>query len=284
MDMRWDDVRLFLAIARTGTLTAAAPTLAMSQPTAGRRLRALERSCGCALFQRTPRGFVLTGEGQALVLHAERMQEEMLAIERRIGGSSRGLEGELRLSSSEWFGRVVLARHLADFAQRHPEIRLELVADSRMLDLDRREADVVFRFARFDAANVVASRFARVSYELYAARSYLARKHKQHRLIGMNQAYDAMADVAWLRDRYPEAPFVVRSNSRDVQAEACARGAGLAVLPRAIGRPLGLVRVSTDRDPPPGREVWVGYHVDLRRLERLRALVDYLTTTVGGEV
>lgn len=279
--MRWDDLQLFLAIARAGTLTAAADRLGISQPTAGRRLRTLEEDCGCALFQRTPGGLVITDEGQGMLVRAERMADEARAIERSIGGAARGVEGLVGLSSSEWFGRAILAPHLATFTAKHPAVTLELVADSRMLDLDRREADLVFRFAKFDGPDVVATRFTRVLYELYAAKSYLRRKPKPHRLITMNRAFESMTDVAWLRARYPDAPIVMRSNSRDVQAEACAGGAGLAVLPRAIGSRMGLVRVSAVRDPPPAREVWLGYHVDLRRLERLRVLVEHLTAAVG---
>jgi DNA-binding transcriptional LysR family regulator len=285
MELLWDDLRVFLAIARAGTLTAAAPQLGLSQPTLGRRLRAFERACGAALFQRTPRGFVLTDEGEATMRHAERMQEEALAIERRLGGGERGLEGHLRLSSSEWFSRVALAGPVAEFTKRHPAIAIELIADSRILDLDRRETDLAFRFTKFAGPDVVATRLVHIRYDLFATRGYLRRKRAphEHRLIGMNQAYDAMPDVAWLRARYPGAAFAVRSNSRDVQASACARGAGLAVLPRALGAELRLERVAV-REAPPGRDVWLGYHVDLRRLERLRALVDYLTSAIGAEL
>ncbi len=111
----WDDLRLFLAIARAGTLTGAAPFLRLSQPTAGRRLRALEAACGCALFQRGAAGLRLTDEGEAMLLHAERIEEEALAIARRFAGSQQALQGQLRLSASEWFSRLVLAPPIAAF-------------------------------------------------------------------------------------------------------------------------------------------------------------------------
>src|ERR1700758_4726415 len=103
-------------------LGAAARKLGQTQPTMGRRLRALEESVGQALFQRTSDGFVLTDEGSAILAHAERIEEEALSIERRLAGEDHGLEGLLRISSSEWFGRLLLAPVLAEFGQHHPKV------------------------------------------------------------------------------------------------------------------------------------------------------------------
>src|SRR5215831_1372284 len=102
--MEWSDLRVFLAIAREGTLGGAARSLGQTQPTMGRRLRALESAVGHTLFQRTADGFVLTDEGNAILVHAERIEEEAHAFERRLAGNEAQLEGALRLSSSDWFG------------------------------------------------------------------------------------------------------------------------------------------------------------------------------------
>src|ERR1700712_5935512 len=103
--MDWGDVRIFLAIARTGSLGAAAKQTGQTQPTMGRRLRALEAAVGQTLFQRTGEGFVLTGEGASVLGHAERVEEEVLAFQRQLAGQEAQLRGLLRLSSSDWFGR-----------------------------------------------------------------------------------------------------------------------------------------------------------------------------------
>src|SRR5262245_15316801 len=109
----WSDLRIFLAVAREGTLGAAARKLGQTQPTMGRRLRALEQAMGHALFQRTAGGFVLTDEGNAVLGHAERIEEEAFAFERRLAGNEAQLEGTLRISSSDWFGTYMLAPVLA---------------------------------------------------------------------------------------------------------------------------------------------------------------------------
>ncbi|CCW18329.1 Transcriptional regulator, LysR family [Sphingobium indicum BiD32] len=282
----WDDVRLFLEIARAGTLSAAAPRLGLTQPSAGRRLRALETLVGASLFQRTSKGFRLTDEGEAMLLHAERMAEDAQALERKLLGQARGLEGGLRISSSDWFSNHVLTDPLADFTRAHPKVTIELIADWRMLDLERREADLVLRFRPFVGPDIVQRRFTTVRYGLYAAQAYLdghgwieGGTGEGNRLIAMDEALGELADVEWLRRRWPEASFALRSNSREAQARACVRGAGLAVLPRVIGDALPLVLLEVD-EAPPGREVWLGYHRDLKHLARLRALVDHLVAAV----
>src|SRR5262249_44554538 len=113
--MEWSDLRVFLAIAREGTLGGAGRSLGQTQPTMGRRLRALERAVGHTLFQRTADGFVLTNEGASVLRHAERIEEEALALQRRLAGQETSLEGILRISSSDWFGSHVLAPVLAEF-------------------------------------------------------------------------------------------------------------------------------------------------------------------------
>lgn len=283
----WDDLRLFLAIARAGTLTGAAPMLRLSQPTAGRRLRALEEVCGCALFQRTANGFRLTDEGEVMLRHVERMEDDAMALQRQFAGADGELQGQLRLSSSDWFANLIVAPAAASFSLANPLVTIEIVADFRLLSLERREADIVFRFLPFDSQDIIQRRFTHIRYGLFASAAYLDRQGTPdianggagHFLIPMDSQFDGLADVAWLRQRFPEARFAVRSNSRDVQATACLRGAGLSVLPRILGERLGLVPVELE-DGPPGRDIWLGYHADLKRLRRLRAFVDHLGAAV----
>ena len=158
--MEWSDLHVFLAVARAGTLGAAARNLGQTQPTMGRRLRALELAVGHKLFLRTTDGFVLTDEGRAVRAHAERMEEEALAIQRELTGAEAELEGKLRLSSSEWFGAFMLAPVLAEFGKRHPKVCVELLTDARLYSLPRREADLVFRIRPFDEPEVIARRQA----------------------------------------------------------------------------------------------------------------------------
>ena len=282
--MNWDDIRVFLAIARTGTLGAAGRSIAQSQPTMGRRLRALEASLGHALFQRTADGFVLTDEGSALLLHADSMEREAMAISRELDGSAARLEGLLRVSASDWFGMHVLAPLCAAFTNRHPGVTIELITDARLYSLARREADLVARIVPFDEPDVVQRHLMHVPYAVYVAREKATTGDAPTHLVTMDTGFSDMPDATWLREAFPQARVAFRSNNRHVQAIACAAGVGAAVLPRPLGDSHPGLKPLAGASSPPGRDVWLGYHRDLRRLPRLRALLDWLLEQLNERV
>lgn len=278
MHIEWSDIRVFLAVARGGTLGAAARTLGQTQPTMGRRLKALEEAVGQALFQRTAHGFVLTDEGSAMLAHAERMEEEAVAMERALAGSDQRLQGDIRVTTSEWVGVHIMTPALSRFAERHSGVTVELVTDSRLYSLARRESDLSFRIARFEEADVIQRRLLRLEYAVYRRSG----AQGEPRLITMDVGYSHMPDVPWLRERFPKAPIAFRSNNREAQARACAAGLGVAVLPVVLAAATPEVERVDLGDLPPGRDLWMGYHRDLRRLPRLRALVDFLVDSLAG--
>lgn len=275
--MEWSDLRIFLAIAREGTLGAAARKLGQSQPTMGRRLRMLEQAVGQTLFQRTGDGFVLTDEGSAVLPHAERIEEEVLAVQRQLAGREGALDGTLRIASSDWFGIHVLAPVLAEFARAQPRVTVELLTDARLYSLPRREADLAFRITPFREPEVISRRLMQIPYGVYlkaGSKPPRAGDGTGTALISMDTAFGGMPDALWLQRTLPNAHIVARSNNRDVQAQLCANGAGVAVLPRPLGDRLAGVRRLEMGEPPPGRITYLGYHRDLKRLARLRALLD----------
>jgi len=277
--LEWNDLPIFLAIAREGTLGAAARRLKQTQPTMGRRLRALEEAVGLALFQRTSDGFILTDEGEAMFAHAVRMEEEALSMQRKLAGSVGGLEGLLRVSCSDWFGATMLSPVLAEFAQLHPKVTVELLTDPRLYSLARREADIVMRIAPFDEPEVIARKLVTIPYGLYARSDHPNARRGDGAgcpLILMDTAFGGMPDVAWVTRALPNATIVCRSNSREIQARLCALGAGLAVLPRPLGDATAGLRLIDLGEQPPSRDTWIGYHRDLKRLPRLRALLDLI--------
>lgn len=275
--MEWGDLKVFLAIARAGSLSAAARTLGLSQPTMGRRLRTLEKSVGHSLFQRTADGFVLTDEGGMVIEHAERIEEEALAVERKLAAAEQHLQGSLRITSSDWFGQHVLAPLLAEFASEHPHVAIELLTESRFLSLSRREADLAFRIRPFDEQDAISRKLMQVRYAVYAkkgASTPVAGDGAGTNLIALATGFAGIPDDSWLPSMLPNARIVFRSNSRDVQASMCAHGIGIAVLPVLLGDNLAeLERINLGEEPP-GRDTWIAWHRDLRRLARLRALID----------
>lgn len=277
MNADWNDYRVFLAIARHGTLSEAARSLGLSQPTMGRRLRALEQALARTLFQRTADGYLLTGEGQAVLAHIEQIDEQATAIERKLAGHAE-LEGLVRVSTTEWFGAHVLAPVFADVRAAYPGLAIELITETRLVSLARREADLVFRFREFDDSDVIQRRVVALDFGVYASPAYLERTGPPgdgsgHALITMDTGFGDLADVPWLTTRLPRAQVAFRANSRDVQARLCAAGGGIAVLPRHVGDACAGLAPLDLGDAPPGRTVWAGYHKDMKRSPRVQAVL-----------
>lgn len=275
--MEWSDVRIFLAIARTGTLGAAARELHLSHPTVGRRLRALEDATGQVLFQRTAEGFVLTEEGTAILPLAEQMEESALTMTRRLAGEQQKLQGTLRVSSADWFGAYVLPSVLSHYALAYPLVDIEILTGTRLFNLAQREADLAFRIVPFEGPDIVQRRLRPMQYGAYVAGTLpdpVEGDGTGHRLIVMDSSTGIFPDSDWLQHCFPNAKIVARSNNRHVQAQMCGRGTGIAVLPRPVGDQTTSIRRLHLSEDPPTRDIWMGYHRDLRRLPRLRAFID----------
>jgi DNA-binding transcriptional LysR family regulator len=281
--MEWSDVRIFLAIARSGTLGAAARALHLSHPTVGRRLRALEQATGHTLFQRTADGFIPTEEGNAIIAMAEQMEEAALALERRLAGQEQDLQGSLRISSADWFGAYVLPPIIADYAKAYPLVDVEILTGTRLFSLAQREADIAFRIVPFNTPDVVQRRLTRLAYGAYVAADCPEPAYGDgagFRLITHDTSTGQFPDIAWLEESFPNARPTLRSNNRNVQGRMCRSGIGIAVLPQVVGSQIaGLRRLNLPAEPP-GRDIWMGYHRDMRRLHRLRAFI----TTVTGHI
>ena len=275
--MEWSDVKIFLAIARTGTLGAAARALNISHPTMGRRLRALEEATGQKLFQRTTDGFVMTEDGAAILSLAEQMEESALAMERRLSGQEQKLEGTLRVSSADWFGAYVLPPVMAEYSRDYPHVEIEVLTGTRLFSLAQREADVAFRIVPFDAPDIVQRRLIDLRYGIYVAADSpdpVVGDGTGNRLIVMDTSTGSFPDIDWLKQRFPNAGVALRSNNRNVQAQMCGRHVGIAALPRPVGDQIGSIRRLDLGEEPPSREIWLGYHRDLKRQHRLRTFVD----------
>lgn len=279
--MDWDDLRYFLALARQGSLSGAARILQTTQPTMGRRLVVLEQKLDARLFERRPNGLVLTETGHAILDYAAMMEEAALAATRVASGRTAGLSGHIRITATEWFGTRVLGPILGEFCAEHPEIAVELITDSRLLNLTRREADLAFRLRRFDQDGLIQRKVANVPFGLYATSAYIERcgqpDFERH---GAGSALvlpnEALADIAWVKDVLGAAKVSYRSNSREGQAAAAAAGAGIVLLPLQLGALWpSLIKLAVPK-PVPDRSVWLGFHADSRTVPRIRAIADFV--------
>jgi len=284
--MDWNDLRVFLAIARGGSLGAAAKLLGVSHPTVGRRLHVLEQASGEVFFRRTATGLLLTDSGERIFELAEDMERSALSIERRIAGESDQPEGLLRISSADWFASYVLGPVLRELLVRHPLIVPEVIAGHRLFDLTRREADIAFRIVPFTEPDIVQRRLTTLGYGLYTGAGQKFEPGAEGEGIGlitMNTAQAHYPDVLWLQSLFPQARITFTSSSRTVQARMSALGLGVCVLPRVLGDHLPALRRLEIGQTPPGRDIWMGYHHDMRQMDRLRAFADLAGEMVGAD-
>ena len=285
----WDDLRFFLAVARHGSLSAAAQDLHVAQSTVGRRLASLETSLGVRLLNRTPDGYLPTLAGQDVREQAERLEVEVLSLERNVGGRDTRLAGLVRVACAETVASHILAPCFAALHEQHPDIMIELVPDAR-LSLSMREADVAVRLARPDQRDLVVRRIGTLAFGLYASPSYLGRRGEPdfeggcpgHHLITQLDDIEDAARTGWLADLAPRARVALQTSGHEAAVSAALHSGGLACLARfRADREEGLTRLVVP-SPAPGAGIWLVVHRDNRRTTRIRAALTHITECVRG--
>lgn len=282
--VNWDDLRLFLAVARTSRLSTAARALGLDATTVGRRLDRLATALGTSLFEIGPAGRVLTERGTQLLLHAEAIEAAAFAVRSEVAGERTLLSGTIRISVAEGFGTWIIARNLADFHRQHPAIVVELIASSGFLNPSKREADIAVMLARPTSGPLLARRLTDYALGLYASSAYLAAAQpiavaadlRDHTLIGYIPEILYSPVLDYIAEVRPARGADIRSSSINAQAALTVAGAGLCVLPRFIGdQDDRLVAVLVD-EITLTRTFWLIVHRDVRTLARVAAFVDWL--------
>ncbi|WP_120075450.1 LysR family transcriptional regulator [Aurantiacibacter odishensis] len=284
----WNDLRVFLAVARTARLKNAAQLLRIDSTTVSRRLRRLERALGQRLLEQTNEGQVLTQHGERLLARVERMAEEATGVYQS-QGNPHTLGGQLRLSVSEGFGSWFVAPRLAQLCSDHPELTIELVASSGFLSPSKREADIAIMLSRPKAGPLIARKLADYSLKLYARPSYLDDAGhptaaqdltRGHRLVGYISDLLYAPELDYLKEIHPDLFATVQSSSINAQMRLIAAGAGIGVLPCFMGdREKTIVRVLPEISI--SRSFWIVTHRDNHRLEKIRYVSEWLTKNVA---
>jgi DNA-binding transcriptional LysR family regulator len=274
--MEWSDLRYVLAVARAGTLAAAARRLRVNQTTVARRLAAAERVLRARLFERKDGLLHPTRAGEAAIARAARVEQEVIALERGIGGADAVVAGSVRVTAVPILANRLLIPAMPGLLRRFPQLRVELVAESRNLSLARREADIALRLGRPESGNALMRHIGRLDYAVYGPRG-------------------RAGDLAWITyeegsSHLPQARFIaaqeqevapVAVNDAEALVEAVRAGLGKSLLPCFVGeRAPGLRRLS--RGVAFSRDIWLMVHRDLRTQARIAAVIDWLTELVPG--
>lgn len=282
--MEWDDLKHFLAVARSGSLTAAGLALKTSAATVSRRVTALESQLGARLFDRKQTGFTLTESGHAVRLKAEDVEQAVLSLEREAVGRDQRATGPVRLTTTDDIATHVVVPYLGEFSRRFPEISIEIVAQRDVVNLTRRDADIALRTVRPARGTYMIRRAGWWNLGLYASKAYA----KAHDLAPGLRDLSRAAIITWTRDSehlrggpwFAEhargSAVAFMANSRRIHHAACKAGLGVAILPC----------LAADQEPdlvcllPPSRvisvELWLVVHRDIARTARVRAVLDFL--------
>jgi len=288
--MLWDDLRVFLAVHQLGSHKRAGRLLGVAPTTIGRRLAALESALGTRLFLRTPERVQATPAGLKLVPHARRMEAEAIEAERELLAADSRLEGSLRVTATDGFLHYVLLPALAELRREHPGLCVELRADTRVLDLSRREADVAVRLVRPKEPALIARRLGDMRFSLFASQAYLDRHGTPrtldalatHDFIGFDASLDELPQTRWLRRATPAPRYVVRATTTTAQVLACAEGHGIALLPTFVAAREPRLQRLVPRLLGPSREIWGVIHADMRANARTAAFLAWLARLVAG--
>lgn len=285
----WDGLRVFLALARAGRLASAARRLGVEHTTVSRRLAALERELGVALFYRTAAGYLLTDQGRNVLREAEAMEAAALGIGARAREGTAQAAGRVRLALVPEFASHWLAPRLPAFRARHPAIELQVLVGTRLLNLSRGEADIAVQTPRPAQPGLVAVRIGHASTGLYASRTFLrgrklridgADSARGLPLLAFTPAFDVLQSAPWFREAVDAARVVLTTNSTHTLLAAARASVGIAVLPRFVARGHDdLVSVSEDVAV---REVWLLTHPEFRRDPKVRVTADFLKRAATG--
>ncbi len=281
--MNWDDVRIFLAVARAGQILGAARRLGLNHATVSRRLAQLETELKTRLVTRQTTGTELTADGERFLEIAERMEAGMIAARAELGREESEVSGTVRIGAPDGFGVAWLAPRLGALIEAHPDLSIQLVPVPQSFSLSKREADIAITVERPAEGRLVAGKLADYTLALYAARTY-ARAHGlpetadellRHRLIGYVEDLVIHPTLDYASEICPGWKAGICVSSALGQVEAVRSGAGIGILHSFVARDHDDL-VALPAFPPIRRAYWIVYHESLRPLRRVQAVVRFI--------
>lgn len=283
----WNDLRHFLAVARTGTTLAAARALGTSQSTVVRRIAALEGRAGAPLFARSRTGYEPTEVAREILPMVERVEAEALALSDGIAAHCRHLAGHIRVTVAESVANILLAPAVCAFYESHPGVQIQLLIEDRYLDLERGEADIAIRATTkrgLEDCTVPATLLSESPWAIYCSRAYAERaglprgldQLDGHAIVAGEGAISDFPALRWLEAATPQARIAWRSSSLTNLHAAVVAGVGISALPGLFGgRDPSLVRCFGAGEHSRA-EIWLVARDEIRRLPHVRAFISAL--------
>ncbi len=285
----WDDLRYFLAVARTQRATVAAKRLSVNYTTVARRIRALEESLGVLLFEKSRSdGFVLTDEGQRLLPHADALESMVQSAREQFVEKSTSLAGHVRIASTEAFGCYFLAPQLTRFQKIHEELLIDLLPLPHFVSLSKREADIAISLERPGRGAFVAAKLCDYKLRLYATRKYLSQNPRirsksdlsRHSFVSYVDNLAFSEELRYLHRVIPNVEARFCSTSVIAQGMAVRQNLSIGILPCFMAAQHEDLVAVLPNEVEITRSFWISCREDLRRLKRITTLWNFLRETV----
>ncbi len=285
----WNNLRYFLELSRQGKLLRAGARLHVDHTTVSRRITVLEKQLDVRLFDKSPSGYQLTDAGLRLLPLAEQIETRCNQLYQDIAGKDARLSGTVRVATPEALGSQVIARHVAGFRQAHPDIEIELVAETRRMSLSKREADIAISFSRPESGRLIAWKLCDYRLRLYATREYLA-AHPPIKAIEDLAGHDfvsyiddliEMPELRFFDNTIKNAHVVFRSTNVSAQFNAILDGIGLGLVHCFMTQQDDRLQVVLPEQVSVERTYWLLVHEDLRHVARVDAVCQFLTGILG---
>lgn len=278
MNFDWNDIPLLLALARSGSMSAAGRTLGIDPSTMSRRVAAAEAALGTRLFIRDNAGYHATEAGQVFLSYAERVYGDVQSMLLDTCSEAEDVCGAVRITSIDFLFSHWLIEHMPPLLEQHPNLQLQLLVSNQALSFTRREADFALRLARpQDDAALLMRKVGDIGFAVYGAERFAQVQREdwpEQPWLAYGEELAEMAEMRWLREIAPDTHYPIRVSSVSTLVHACAAGVGLALLPCILGERNGLRRLSDKVEVY--REVWLLSHRDAGKIGRYQAVGDWL--------
>lgn len=278
--MNWDDLRIFLAVARTGSISGAAKYLGVQHSTVSRRKRSLEDKLGTRLIERKKTGYELTLSGKNIKQSALRIEKEMLAIDEALLGKDANLVGSLRVTAINNMASSVLMPMFARFSDKHPQVDLHIIVSNMDASLAQREADIAIRLTNTPTDTLIGTRLLTVASTIYGSHQYIQNIKKQAqepKWIGVNCC---LFHKTWTKQNCDHQSHHFYSDDTLVTLAALKEGLGVSFLPCFLGDADPLLERYCEPDPQYNLGLWILLHPDLKRTARVLAFRDHMIRCV----
>jgi len=279
----WEDLRIFCALARHGSLSATARALSVNHATIARRVAALERTMGEKLVERRADGYVLTNKGR-------RVLDIVIAMETAAAELKGGLDGDapaglVRINATPSLAQSYLVGRLARLVSAHPGVNIDISTAMRSVSLDRHEADIALRLSKPRDGDLLAKPLVSIGFAFYSSPEWARRvlETMPPVFVGFDEANAHLPEALWLEEQFPRARLSMRTGSQISQADAARSGGGIALLPHFVGlTTAGLVPCDLGVAPP-SRRLWLVLRRRDKGAPAIQLVADFLTACFSQE-